>query len=111
MASFLEVTANPQSQVWGFCVEMRTIYYTEDGLAERIREVREMREILLEREEELIMSYHAIQGKENCVIDNKGNVTQLGPKTKQSYHEKRKPRETMIEIYRDRVARRPVWEK
>lgn len=76
-----------------------------------------MRELLLEREGELVLLFDAIQGHMNCVIDSNGKLIQLGPKTEQTDYEKSKPRRDVLKKYRDnmivpksRWQHKPVWE-
>lgn len=76
-----------------------------------------MREILLEREEELVMLHSALEGKENCVVDSKGKIIALGEKPKETTYQQMKPRQALLKKYREagivpknRWEKKPVWE-
>jgi hypothetical protein len=87
---------------------MKTIYYTAEDLKARILEVRELRELSLEREAELLLLYEAIAGKENCVIDQKGQILALGEK-KETYYNLDKKREDRLHTYRQRLQGKHAW--
>ncbi len=88
---------------------MRTIWYTREDLKARIDQCRDNIELLNEVIEEHIMLYHALEGKENCVIDNHGKVIKLGPKPEQTTYEKNKPRESALPRYKQKIGEKQTY--
>lgn len=77
----------------------RVIWYSKDDLTSRIKEVRESRALLLEREEELVILYNALDGREDCVVDSNGKIIRMGDKPKETAYGSNKPRQSVLKKY------------
>ena len=78
------------------------VYYTKDGLHDRIKEIRLLKDVFTEREQELTILYNALTGTKNCVVDNNGKVLKIGSVKKQSNYELTKARDSFLKTYMEK---------
>lgn len=80
------------------------MYYTKEGLSDRVRELRFLRELLTEREGELIMLINALPEKNGYVVDHRGKVLRIGKHKKETVYKITKEKQETVEKYRKHFA-------
>lgn len=83
----------------------RKEWHTEESLKSRVRELRQMIEMLGQREFELTSLFNMVQGTRNA-IDDAGKMIVLGTKPEETAYRKSLPKKPMLPSYREQLAQR-----